>query len=90
MPEGPEVKTTVDFLKMYKGKLLTTVTVLSGRYTKKPINNINNPSWRLPLLLESVDCKGKFIYILFDNGYSLWNTLGMAGSWSPIPTIIRP
>ena len=40
MPEGPEVKTTVDFLNSYEGKKLTQLTVLSGRYTKKPIDNI--------------------------------------------------
>ena len=58
MPEGPEVKTTVDFLKKYQSKSLTHFQVVSGRYTKKPIHNINNPAWNTPLNLESVDCKG--------------------------------
>ena len=82
MPEGPEVKTTVDFLKTYEGKKLTKLTVLSGRYTKKPIDNINNPTWRLPLNLETVNCKGKFIYFCLQNNVFFFNTLGMTGMWS--------
>jgi len=82
MPEGPEVKTTVDFLKNYEGKILKNFTVLSGRYTKKPIDNMNNANWRLPLSLESVDCKGKFIYFTFKDGVYFFNTLGMTGMWS--------
>lgn len=27
-------------------------------------------------------CKGKFIYVSFDNGMHIFNTLGMTGSWS--------
>ena len=82
MPEGPEVKTTVDFLKSYEGKKLTKLTVLSGRYTKKPIDNVNNPAWRLPLNLELVECKGKFIYFCFQGDVFFFNTLGMTGMWS--------
>ncbi len=82
MPEGPEVKTTVDFLKTYEGKQLINITVLSGRYTKKPIENINNPGWRLPLPLETVDCKGKFIYFCLQGDVFFFNTLGMTGMWS--------
>jgi DNA-formamidopyrimidine glycosylase len=29
-----------------------------------------------------VSCKGKFIYFKFEGGWTIWNTLGMAGSWS--------
>ena len=82
MPEGPEVKTTVDFLKTYEGKVLKKLTVLSGRYTKKHIDNINNPSWRFPLLLQNVECKGKFIYFSFKDDVYFFNTLGMTGMWS--------
>ena len=32
--------------------------------------------------IESVNCKGKFIYFLFENSeFSMWNTLGMSGWW---------
>ena len=61
MPEGPEVKTTVDFLKKYTGKTIISFSVLSGRYTKKGgIENLSNVN--LPAKIESVNCKGKFIY----------------------------
>jgi formamidopyrimidine-DNA glycosylase len=82
MPEGPEVKTTVDFLKSYEGKKLIDLTVLSGRYTRKPIDNINNPNWKLPLILEEVNCKGKFIHFSFNGNVYFFNTLGMTGMWS--------
>ena len=82
MPEGPEVKTTVDFLKLYESKKLTKISAISGRYTRNPIDNINNPNWRLPLQLETVDCKGKFIYFTFKEEVFFFNTLGMTGMWS--------
>ena len=82
MPEGPEVKTTVDFLKTYEGKKLKSLLVLSGRYTKKPIVNLDNASWSMPLNLKSVECKGKFIYFSFDEQVFFFNTLGMTGMWS--------
>tara|TARA_R110000787_G_scaffold243862_1_gene349834 strand:- start:166 stop:975 length:810 start_codon:yes stop_codon:yes gene_type:complete len=82
MPEGPEVKTTVDFLKKYQNKSLTHFQVVSGRYTKKPIHNINNPGWCTPLNLESVNCKGKFIYFSFEKNVHFFSTLGMTGEWS--------
>jgi len=86
MPEGPEVKTTVDFLKTYVGKTINNFSVLSGRYTKKGgIENMSNISF--PLKIKSVDCKGKFIYFTFsyensNKKYYLFSTLGMTGMWS--------
>mgnify|MGYP001194917232 CR=1 FL=1 len=35
----------------------------------------------LPLQIESVQCKGKFIYFTLENGWTVWNTLGMSGTW---------
>lgn len=86
MPEGPEVKTTVDFLKTYTGKTVNNFTILSGRYTKK--GGIENmPNVNLPAKIESVDCKGKFIYftLSYENNNKkcyLFSTLGMTGMWS--------
>ena len=56
MPEGPEVKTTVDFLKRFENKILTNFDVLTGRYIKKPIHNLDNPEWQPPLKIEKVAC----------------------------------
>ena len=82
MPEGPEVKTTVDFLKQFKNKTLTRFEILTGRYTKKPIHNINNPNWKTPVMLEDVNCKGKFIYFTFEKDKHFFSTLGMTGEWT--------
>lgn len=58
---------------------------MSGRYiTHGPPAGLEEFISSLPSTVTKVGCKGKFIYILFDNGYSMWNTLGMAGSWSPV------
>ena len=88
MPEGPEVKTTTDFLNKFAGKQLSGFTVLSGRYLKKEegIPNMGN-TVVLPATLKSVNCKGKFIYFNFsydkDNkNYYLFSTLGMTGMWT--------
>ena len=86
MPEGPEVKTTVDFLKQFENKILTNFDVLSGRYIKKPIHNLDNPEWQPPLKIEKVGCKGKFIYFCLSNDVYFFNTLGMTGNWSDFPT----
>lgn len=32
--------------------------------------------------MSDVSCKGKFIYIVLQNDWTIWNTLGMTGSWS--------
>ena len=86
MPEGPEVKTTVDWLTNFKGKTLKSIGILSGRYAKK--NGI--PGWdslNFPAILKDVECKGKFIYFTFDSegkDVYMFNTLGMSGMWSNI------
>jgi len=79
LPEGPEVKLFVDNLNHnFRYYMIKSVNVLSGRYTKKPINNIN----LLPEKeIESFNCKGKFIWIDLDD-VIIFNTLGMTGSWS--------
>jgi DNA-formamidopyrimidine glycosylase len=86
MPEGPEVKRISEKLSRFiTGEKITSVDILSGRYLKHgPPDGFEDFARSLPATVTKVDCKGKFIYILFDNGYSMWNTLGMAGSWSPV------
>ena len=65
MPEGPEVKTTTDFLSTFIGKSLNNFTVLTGRYTKSDgIPNTNVAT--LPATIKTVNCKGKFIYFTFN------------------------
>lgn len=84
MPEGPEVKKTVDWLQNFKGKTLKSVGIISGRYDKKK----EIPGWNrfnFPVLLKEIKCKGKFIYFTFsdkESEYYMFNTLGMSGMWS--------
>ena len=79
MPEGPEVRIFVDKLNaLYKNKKIKEVKVVSGRYIKKPINNLSSLKDKI---IKNFSCKGKFIWIDLDN-VIIFNTLGMTGSWS--------
>ena len=61
---------------------------ISGRYTRKPIEGLANV--KFPLAIETVGCKGKFIYWTFkDTDAVIFNTLGMSGSWSNAPRHAR-
>ena len=74
MPEGPEVKRTVDFLKsaFKNNESIKDIEIVSGRYAKgKPFQGYNDMSFEIPLVVRKVSCKGKFIYFLFDNLASL-------------------
>jgi DNA-formamidopyrimidine glycosylase len=84
MPEGPEVKRLVDSLeKILTGKKLVEIKILSGRYKKHGLPpGFAEFSQKLPAKISKVSCKGKFIYVIFSNSFSMWNTLGMSGGWS--------
>jgi len=81
MPEGPEVRRTVDKLQKFKNKTLLKVTINGGRYSKNPFKNQQELLKDLPLKIIEINCKGKFIYWKFDNKKVLFNTLGMSGQW---------
>lgn len=84
MPEGPEVKRIVDRLQEeLVGQQLKSVDIISGRYENHdPPRGYEDFIKALPAKIIDVQCKGKFIFMRFNNGYSLWNTLGMSGFWS--------
>ena len=83
MPEGPEVKRTGLFLaKSLSGKTIVDARVISGRYTKKPIEGHASLLSALPCKFVGVGVHGKFIYMLTDKGINCFSTLGMAGNWS--------
>ena len=82
MPEGPEVRILVDQLnKVLKNKTLNEFVIKSGRYTKKLPDGYNKFVENLPLKIEEVKCKGKFIYFIMENNFYIFNTLGMTGGW---------
>ena len=83
MPEGPEVKKTVDGLReAIENREVYSLIPISGRYSRKDFPGFRDFCDHYPRLVTGVGCKGKFIYFLFANGSSLWNTLGMTGYWS--------
>ena len=87
MPEGPEVRKNVDFLNAAcKGKKLISLKIQSGRYVKHGPFSGYESLVKSDLKINNVSCKGKFIYFEFDNGSSLWSTLGMSGIWQTYPT----
>ena len=83
MPEGPEVKrNTVALAKAVSESSLLGVKVESGRYTRTQLIGFEDFSRSLPCKVLGAGCHGKFIYVMFNNGWNLWSTLGMTGVWS--------
>lgn len=86
MPEGPEVKLICDQLNQaIQNCEIISLNILGGRYARHgPPVQWSNLVECLPIKINNVKCKGKFIY--FDLGEDtkkmyLTNTLGMSGSW---------
>ena len=87
MPEGPEVRKNVDYLNsILQGTRITNVTINSGRYEKHGPFSGYEQLCKDDLVVESVNCKGKFIYFSFNSQSSLWSTLGMSGVWQEKPS----
>jgi len=82
MPEGPEVKRNTDFLnRELTGGMIETLKIISGRYEKHgPFKDYDEMKKRT-LIVSEVCCKGKFMYFKFQDGTSLWCTLGMSAVW---------
>lgn len=86
MPEGPECRQIAEGLaRVVSGKKITNIEVLSGRYTKKEMSGIQRFSENLPLGVAGAGVHGKFIYLICEKEFSVWNTLGMSGSWKTQP-----
>ena len=75
MPEGPEVRITVEQLnKLVIKQKLVAININSGRYSKKVPSGYHNFIEQLPLKLEKICCKGKFIWFEFEKGHYMFNT----------------
>lgn len=82
MPEGPEVRYLADLLsKNFKNHQLASITILSGRYTKRHPDNLKTLNAALPSKITHIENKGKFLYINLQNGFSIWFTLGLTGTF---------
>lgn len=93
MPEGPEVAVLTYYLnKSILNEKLKDIEIISGKYVKQTnksntIENINDFKKALPLKITDISCKGKFIYMKFNdkiNNKSSTNwycflTLGLSG-----------
>jgi len=82
MPEGPECKRIAESLAEFvSNKNLESIEILSGRYTKKLPSGFETVRDQLPAKVVGVGVHGKFIYWIINKELSIWNTLGMTGSW---------
>lgn len=90
MPEGIEVRKYCDILRAnIINHEITAITILKGRYTKKPFEGYSELVANLPLTIKSITNKGKFTYFTLESitantvkTFYLLATLGMGGGWT--------
>ena len=84
MPEIVEIKKYCDFIKkQVLNKKVKSIKILGGRYKKHgKFEGYKNFLEELPLKLLDVNSKGKFIYITFEDNFTLYCTLGLSGGWT--------
>ena len=83
MPEGPECRRIAESLaKFTTNKKIIDIEIISGRYCKKIPSGLEIAKENLPLWIAGAGVHGKFVYLILDKEFSLWNTLGMTGAWS--------
>jgi len=87
MPEGPECRSTIDYLnKALQGKVITDWVFCGGKYPDKPPEGFQEFNDALPLTFTAVSCKGKFIYFTMTNPedgkeYYILHSLMLTGRW---------
>ena len=87
MPESAEAKRIAELLaEKVSSKKLTSIEILSGRYTKKDPDGFVAFKDILPINFIGAGVHGKFLYMILDGGASIWSTLGMTGYWSETKT----
>lgn len=88
MPEVAETALTAEILNKYlKNKKLDKLDFVSGRYTRHKAKGYAEFKKALPLTVNKVDSKGKFIWLELTSPktkqkWYILNTLGMTGMWS--------
>ena len=85
MPESAEVKLTTEYLdETLENKIITRWEFLPGNFEVEDPKGYELFSENLPLMVESVKCKGKFIYFTFynDDGYFYaLHSMRLTGRW---------
>ncbi len=86
MPEVVEVAITAFYLDYkLKGKQITNITVLGGRYKRHPLKGLSEFKNSLPFTIDSVSSKGKFMWFSLSNDKGpsyLLNRFGLEGEWT--------
>ena len=87
MPEGPELRHSRDVLRsILVGKFINRLHVSqNGRYAAKVPDGFDAIVKDLPLKINSIDVKGKFMWWTLQgetNPWYLWSAYGMSGQWS--------
>jgi DNA-formamidopyrimidine glycosylase len=85
MSEGPETRLTIDYLnKSLKDKKIIDWVFSGGKYIENSPNGFEEFDKNLPLKVDYVKCKGKFIYICLSNesgkNFYIFHYLS-TGSW---------
>jgi DNA-formamidopyrimidine glycosylase len=85
MPESAEVKLTTDFLdKVMTNKIITKLEFISGQYLNSDPEGFDQFYEALPLMVEEISCKGKFIYMKCFNEFNrfyILHSMRLTGSW---------
>ena len=77
MPEGPEVKKITEKLNQsLAGKTITQIDIVDESYKANQMRDeVDDFMATLPHTIDSVQCKGKFIYWTLDGGeWHIWHT----------------
>ena len=74
MPESAECHIIAEQLdELLSKKTLNSFQVISGRYTRNTLIGLNDFKKVLPIKLNKVNCKGKFIWFEFEDDWFLFN-----------------
>lgn len=89
MTEAAEIRLTVDFLnRNLKNKKITNWVFTGGLYTEEYPEGYNEFDAALPLTVDDVHCKGKFVYFILsdndENKYYVLHSLMTTGRWQKI------
>jgi DNA-formamidopyrimidine glycosylase len=81
MTEGPEATHLANYIsKRFLKKKLRNIKILAGRYkTHGPPHGFKDFLKALPTRLVEVFKKGKVLFLIFDNGWTLISKMGMVG-----------
>ena len=85
MPEVVEVALTSQYLNhKLKNKIITGIDIIGGRYSRHPLKGLADFKNNLPLIIDKVESKGKFMWFELHNkkkDYYIMNTYGLEGEW---------